>query len=486
MSVLKFPLNAEQSTGVFWLAGTDPSGAVGGVCRVSGSDIEIEVTSPLTPWMEWDSGEQSVRARRIPEEKDLVLFGQLPVFPGPLTFVGARTVARRATTVPGASAGPELHRLKADWCVASVHLEKADMQFSAVRARFTHLELWARTQDLEMTQRTTRPLQTTVVYSPVDATVTAFSEYGESASMRLTSGATVGMPGPWGTFVKTFDWLELDGLSGWTIAECLTRFIRPVQNLLTLLAGEACEILQIEVKADDRWCAVYGSPVKPMAPQPEDQKLLLDKAELPLEQLASWCGLVGKLSPVPYVVASATAKEFATVETEALALTTTAEGLDRVLYPNARRFTAEDVEATIGELEGTSIPETVRAALVQALKQYFYEDSYPTRMGRLAEYVSAVASTCIGRPNRWKSEITSLRIDLAHALGQRPGSSDEAILLMHARNQSLRWALLIRILLETGVPPEVLSRALEESERYRRDSKRWRRQLPNLFPSESL
>ncbi|MFI9488517.1 hypothetical protein ACIG47_19175 [Promicromonospora sp. NPDC052451] len=468
--------------GRFWLAGAEPdAGGSDGICRVKDGDIHIEVVAPLTEWMVPVAGTPSVLVPRT-EETDLVVHGSLPVQPGPVTLLGARTVKRSGLLTPLGGDAAELHRLRADWCITGVHIDGPETRFTGVRARFTHLELWARTGALQIAHRTAPPRQTTATLEPGDAVETPFGAFGEDASLRVSSVGVMGSPGPWGVQISTYNWLQLDQISGWTLDEALTRFIGPVQVLLTLLAGEECSVTHLELEIDGRWCAVYGHKVRPAATRPDSENLLLDSDAMPLDKVAAWCEMANRLRPTPQVISSAVSGDFATLEAEALALTTTAEGMDRVLYPNARRFDEDQVSKSIQALKNSDVPIEVSDALTDALKIYFYEDSYPTRMRRLADSLVEVAPRCVGRPNKWKQEIASLRIGLAHALDGKSGSTDDAIRKMHAQVLSLRWAILLRLLLEAGVQAETLAAAVDSSTRFRRDERAWHARLPKVFP----
>jgi hypothetical protein len=484
MAMPKFPLDQPHSMGRFWVAGTDPEkDASDGLCRIEDGSIGLEVVTPLTSWMEWVGEGENAHLRRSNDEEDLVIHGALPIHPRYVTFFGTRTMTRYSNYLPSSSGVPELHGLAADWCIAGAHVEDPEFKFTAVRARFTHFEPWARTQTVMLKQRTKPPLETKIEFTPVQAPEFPFTAFDEDAKLLVSTIGQIGLPGPWGAHVKTYDWLKLEGLSGWTLEEALARFVRPVQVLLTFLAGERCAMTHLEVEVEGNWLAVYGDGITPDAPRPTDERLLLTSKTFPPELLSAWCAVTDKTSPTPHVVAASIGGDFASIEAEALALVTTAEALDRVFFPRSRRFSEEDVVESVTALSTSEVPEDVRDALSAALTLYLYEDTYPMRMGRLGEKVATAVPKCVGKPNKWKSEIVGLRVDLAHGLGQEKGSTDAAIWKMHARVQSLRWALMLRLLLEAGVEPAALTEATEDSGAFRSDERMWRRRLPKVFPA---
>src|SRR5699024_9379319 len=88
-----------------------------------------------------------------------------------------------------------------------------------------------------------------------------FTQFSETANIRLSAGANWSSPKPSGARIRTKNWIGLEALSGWTFDEALERFIHPVKSLMTILSGEKSDVLEIEVLVDDRWCAVYGGNI---------------------------------------------------------------------------------------------------------------------------------------------------------------------------------------------------------------------------------
>lgn len=481
MAVQKFPADPSQSVGRFRIAGTDADQAAAGVCRVQGDLIEIEVSEALTPWVTAQHDPNSVTIKPVPEGDDFVVHGDIPYQPGQLTFLGARTTQRRSVHVPIGGA-PALHRIHADWCIAGALIDGPDTKFTAIRARFTHLELWAQSKGVGLTHMYEPTTEVTLKFVPPATETVPFTEFDQNAELKLETKGTISPPDVWGGQIRTKNYLTLGGLTGWTLEEALARFVRPVQTLLTLLAGGQCDVLQVEVKIDDWWCQVYGDSINTDAALPTVDTLLMRREGLSLGVLASWCGLTRRLTPAPQVVGAAVSGSFQTVEAEALAMTTTAEGLDRVLYPDSFRFTKEEVAATVAALEASDAPEKVNKELVSALNLYFAEDSYPTRMKRLATDVATAVPRCVGEIVKWKNGIRELRVGLAHALGTENDATDDALWQMVSQVRSLRWALLVRILQEAGVPDETLGEAVSAAEEFKRDEKMWQAQLPLVYP----
>jgi hypothetical protein len=313
VAVQKFPTDPSQSVGRFRISGTDPDGARAGVCRVLADLIEIDVSEALTPWVQAEHHLDSVSIKPVPEVGDFVVHADIPYQPGQLTFFGARTTQRRTVHAP-IDGAPQLHRMRADWCIAGAHINGPDAKFTAVRARFTHLELWAQRNGLGLTHMFKPSTEVRLAFAPPEAETVTFAEFHQEAELKLETAATIRNPNVWGSQIQTKNYLVLDALTGWSLEDMLARFVRPVQTLLTLLAGTQCDVLQLEVMVDDRWCCVYGDSINSEATLPAVDTLLLRRELLPLDVLATWCGLTQRLTPAPQVLAAALSGSFQTIE----------------------------------------------------------------------------------------------------------------------------------------------------------------------------
>lgn len=471
----KFPRDTTQAIGKFWIPGSREIVTSTGVCRVDGSTIEIEATSSLTPWFEESEGE---RSRPATESDDLVIHGNMLSEPHRITFFGAYTATRQGLTLPFGDSQdlyPHLHRLRADWGIAGSHVASPTYTFPAVRVRFSHLEEWAEHAGFGVQFTPEEGIDVAISYGrPKDVTA-PFTAYSEDATLRLSTDATISRPNIRGSQIRTKNWIAIEDLSGWTLDEAFARFINPVRSLMTILAGERSEILEVEVWDAGRWCAVFGGAVKGDECQSamSDAQLLLRRDAISLEHIGKWCATAAHLSPTPYVLEAALAGSFQTVEVEALELTTTAEGMDSALHPDSRRFSAQEVTEAKSALKKSDVSEDVRNELSSALGLFLYKDTYPIRMKRLATDVMAVAPNCVGDPNVWKSAMRQLRNGLAHSNRDDGDMTDESIVAMDARSRSLRWALQIRLLQHAGVSSDVLNTALSKSSRFNRDVKVW-------------
>ncbi len=128
------------------------------------------------------------------------------------------------------------------------------------------------------------------------------------------------------------------------------------------------------------------------------------------------------------------------------------------------------------------MPDEVRKAVTQAVGQYLYEPSFPSRIEALASRAAAAVPECVGRINRWKRAVTDQRNTLAHGLRSEEKSPDLAA--MHYITRSLRWVLTVCLLLEAGVPSDRLAGAVRANSRFERDARNWRSVWPKVFEQE--
>jgi hypothetical protein len=150
-----------------------------------------------------------------------------------------------------------------------------------------------------------------------------------------------------------------------------------------------------------------------------------------------------------------------TLPNRLLELTIAAEGVNRKLHTNARRLTDRQV-------------------LYMAMKLYLWEPSYPQRFAALAADVSVAVPGVTGKTRKWQDAIRDVRVGFAHALAAGAITSDT----LHGYatfEESLRWLLTGRLLLELGIPADKLAEKFSAHERYQRFLRNAKRDLPAIY-----
>lgn len=476
--------NGSFTYGDFSLVGEEEGRAVPGSCRVKDGVVELTVSRNLTSNMRRE-GDSIVPADEV---TNFTVHGHVATSPQKLTIIGMRTVRRhQQISTLWKPESPTVQELRGNWLFAGAHLTSAD-RFTGVRISSTHLAAWSKrgkpVLECKPNEERSALAELGFVFRTPEAQTAPFTAFGERSNLRLSWGAELPLAEPDQGRIHTRSLLELNGLSDWTFDELLTRFINPLEALFTACSEQKCRTTSLEVAVDGSWYHVYGLGVSPAAETTESVFVTLD--ELSLEMISSWCNAQPTIAPAPNVIAAAVAGQFTEVETESLALTTAGERLDRGLYPDERRFTQQEVSASIDGLAGADIPETVKKSFEDALTKWWFESSYPQRIARLGKHASRVAPSLIGRANRWKKMIVDLRHSLAHGLanGTDPFSSEQ-VLQMASAVRSLRWALVVRLMAVAGMEDGAVRCCLSRSEQFTRDEDFWMEQHPSVYEDQA-
>jgi ApeA N-terminal domain 1 len=368
-------------------------------------------------------------------------------------------------------------RLAATWCLVGDHLPNPDTKFFGVRADVTNLAEWASMPVISTTfypdNQYKRSWHVDVSGQSLDAELSDAGGY-----LTLCPSATTSWPTIRGFSVTTSSQFEVELIHGWTLGEALERAVLPLADLMVILTGTTCAVRSFDLWAGE-WCSVHGHRIDPDGPTTAGD-FLLTREQVGLDFLARWLDLHYRTTPVPQILAAIIRNEFPTVEAEALSLATAVEALHRTLFPNVRRFSEDEIEASLTALDASEIPGGVADTLASALRQYWHEYSYPKRVRALAEPVADAVPACIGRLGRWKNEVVEQRIALAHGIGHGRLAADQ-VLRMSTLNRSLLWMLTLRLLLEAGVDPSVLAGATAGSERFESDCGHWTLHWPDVF-----
>lgn len=485
----KFPNDAHESLGQFQVAtseGTFEGPMRTGTLRFSGTRIELEVSPEITPSVEWRQLENGSWVGESPktEKADLTLLGNLAITPSAVSLWKVNTTRRRTIgmTRPGTDT-PGNQEMQVDWCITGAHIPDPGTTFPKAYLDITNLHEWAEksyvTQTISLETKNGLP-QTWTLDFPTPETVPLV---GVAGTLTLTPQASASPPSATGFRVSTNTRAMFQLTDGVTLSELVTNYAQPLTSLMTLLSGVESSLRGIELRdANDDSMHAYGHPVRREAPQSAGD-LFLRRSDVEADLLRGWINTAKQLAPVPQILASIWAGSMQTVETEALTLATTTEALHRMLHPGSRRFTEEEIDESLAGLSTADMPQPVKASLEGALKQYWSEKSYPQRIEELAQPVKDAVPSCVGKLNRWKREVTDLRISLAHGFSDQNRTEND-VHRIFTLTRSVRWMLTFRVLLNSGVTPTELGKAAQRSERYNRDVRRWDEDWPNIFKNE--
>lgn len=374
--------------------------------------------------------------------------------------------------------------MHADWCITGARISDPRTRFFEVIFDITNLHEWSGSSytSQTMSTRSNNSLPQTWTLDFPDPEPDLLPEDG--GTLTLTPKVSAAAPSTRGFSVSTNTRVKIELEDGASLQNLLTRYGRPLATLMTILSGTESSIREVELRDEGNApMHAYGTLVDTNAPRSTGD-LLLTRQDVKQDLHTGWLKTARDLSPVPEILASIWAGSIRTIETESLTLATTAEALHRLLCPEAKRFTPTEIQESLSALPEASIPDPVKKSFEEALKQYWADKSYPQRIEELAGPIAEAVPSCVGKLNKWKREVSNLRIQLAHGFSKRSRGVED-LARVSALTQSLRWTLTFRLLLQSGVAPAELHRATEKCERYQRDVRHWMRTWPEIFSSSA-
>jgi len=345
------------------------------------------------------------------------------------------------------------------------HVDGTKAQFTRIRVRLRHLDAWAALAGFALTpDQSTGKL--TLTFEKPDA---PFAPLANGARVTLSQEAGWSWPTVCGGQLERQVSIEVLDMPPTTYRDLDRSIVKPLMNLLTLAVDAECPLVaeMVSVGPEHPWLTVHHAaqqnPAAEIIPLP---RILLPLSETGMEGVAAWLDSIGRLGPLPSVVARVASSSDDTVEAQLLELSSVAEGLHRLLLPHRQRMTKEQAsEARRKAVEAVKdLAEDVRNA-VEAALHHLTDQSYPRRLLDLAEHVKHAVPGVTGNTAEWKKRVTSARNDFAHKLehgflDEATAEESVAVLL------SLRWLLTGLLLLQTGIDPAVLGDRLIGHESY--------------------
>lgn len=474
--------------GRFWLQGTPEEEAVAGTLFLRpGAHPRLELDAALVPLMRETSrrplpdGREVRTSSPVPEEE---LASQSLTIHGTLDKSGEDVTLPSAFTV-GWTLGSGLtsHQLEALYALRGAHVNGVDAQFTSARIRLCHLDAWANLPGFKIVPGgagggwalTFEPPQVPSATMPNGARIT------------LEQVPEIGTPTAQGGQLKRHLMLDFLGMPPATYRDIDRTIVKPVMNLLTLTVGIECP--PVEMLLDEgsgvQWLAVHHAgmraPAEDVVPQ---HKILAPMAVVGLEGIAAWLKSTASLGPLPSIVARVVSAQDDPLEAQLLELTSTAEGLHRLLRPKEKRMTKQQArEARTKAIEAVDdLDEDVRKAVEESLS-HIADQTYSRRLLDLAEQVKEAVPGVTGDVQEWKKRVASVRNNLAHKLDDGFLGDDidaqEAMVL----SLSLRWLLAGFLLLQAGISPAVLGNRIHGHRPYQLFLSQARAWLPDVYHS---
>jgi hypothetical protein len=259
-----------------------------------------------------------------------------------------------------------------------------------------------------------------------------------------------------------------------------------MKHFFTLVFGGESFVTRVEVQDPENgtWLPVVGFAIDPDA-SPIEEVPVLSRPDTGIRILGNWMTLISELDPIPQILAGVFGGDSPYLESEVLTLCTAAEGLHRRLHPEERRICQSDVnEAKVFLKEDMGlIPNDVREAFRSALG-HLHEPGFATRMQGLAEGIAPVTRQVTGKVNRWKKAVTEARNALAHSLAVKGAPSSDHM-SSYVLAQSLRWLLLVTLLMKSDVDPDRLIRRIGEARSFEQFVRMSKEVHPDIYSASS-
>lgn len=474
-------------SGRFWNADT-PEQTIPGWLDLSGRWPVLHLGEPLTsPWKvvsRTESADGTVAtsfgfADDGPERMALTIHGQLRG-PGPtaVTLVGAWSAGHQQV-VFSSRPDPGSQTLQAQYALLGGH-EPADSRVVAARLRLRHLDIWAPMSGMSLTRAEDGSQLGLSWHRPP-----AWSSELQTPSGVLSAEPAVTMQWPTtaGGSLQAATWLEAHGLLELGVDEVLEQLVSPLSTLATLTADAPCPPVALELQTElngDRWLTLEHPALDMEDGQPlEPHRMLLSLPMMGLDVAARWLVLSRELRPLPRVIAAA-ATGNRPVESQLLELCVVAESLHRRGLPQKPRMPAAEAgqirRAVEVALEGLLVQGK---GVVPDLLRHLEGPGYRQRLRELVDRAEPAVPGVVGSRTKWIGEIYDARNGFAHTYGSSGGTAQAYLTLL----TSLRWVLTGVLLLESGIPPDLLAAQLTDHQPYQTFLDQAREWLPHVYPT---
>jgi ApeA N-terminal domain 1 len=475
--------------GRFWLQGDPEDKAITGLLFLkAGSHPLLALDGSLTPLMretgvtKLSDGREARKSSPVPPEElarqSLTVHGTLDESGEPVTLPSAYTAG---WTWRGN--GRQTHRLQAFYALTGDHVDGTDALFTRIRVRIRHLDAWVNLSGFKINP------------GEADGSWTLAYEPAQVPSASLTNGARISIEQAWSWETPTACggrlgrslWLDILDIQPSTYRDMDGKIVRPLMNLLSFAVGKECPLVEMAISADPDhpWLTVRNAAMKAAAEEIIPlQQILLPMAEIGMEGVAKWLDSTASLGPLPAMVARVTNSQDDPLEAQLLELTSSAEGLHRLIRPRQKRMTkkqAKDARAKAVEAV-EELDEDIRDA-VEAALHHLTDPSYPRRLLDLAELVKEAVPGVTGDTQEWKKQVTNARNNLAHKLERGFLDDDTDAQESVAVLLSLRWLLTGLLLLRTGISPAALGKRIGSFQQYQLFLEQARAWLPAVYSS---
>ena len=258
-------------------------------------------------------------------------------------------------------------------------------------------------------------------------------------------------------------WVEHNGEPA-SVAVWTRDLLQPLRSLIALLTNHAVHPTVLEVRTSPQapWMPVWLSSL-----QPEDHavaRLVSAVDGFGWRNIVHWIGNVERLAALPAVVVGGDS-DVINIETRVLELSTVAEGLHRVLNPEAWALSRSVADQARRQARAAiTNPEAREKA--SGLLKFLHEPGYRKRLLELGEQAQMCVPDLLGDARLWSRAVFEARNEYAHR-HQTAWLTDADISKLTDIYYSLTWVLTIVLRQMAGFDDDQIHRQFRQDSSYR-------------------
>lgn len=443
--------NSERTTfvGQWWLP-DQPDKQIPGTLRIGTGYPELELHSASTTWETSTLGDNRFD---VP-----VLYGQS--MGACLTLLD---ITQTSSSISGAGDLQETQRVLfvGTVLIGGDHLaHAADRRFNRASLRLSNLNewvnrspyRWSSTKHAEAVEMVRLPpLRATIPGCEITLDRTVESRYGYLTESGFTSHEVIGL---------RFD--EPQPLN-----ELEYRFIRPLEQLMTLATGTPCTAFAVRIgndnRTDDRlnsWPVVNYTVRRrntDMAQQDRPRirahmRFGVNSADDPPnidfgEFMPRWFSLQARLGSVCDLIFLPRLESRSYLHEQMFSIASALEGMHRRLKPNYEKKSYDDQTRNVEVLEAVRAEKPEHYDWLKRAIAYAHRKSYAFRINEMLDQTDHLMVEVVGNEAKWTQQLRDIRDGIGHVL---PGQDDKTVEQMIAMLYSARLFAQLVLLRQLG------------------------------------
>jgi hypothetical protein len=258
------------------------------------------------------------------------------------------------------------------------------------------------------------------------------------------------------------------------IDDLFYRYLRPLQQLMSLATAEDCKVVELRVGRSrdlEETPGDYYSVHHWRQPGPDEQSVVTPNMRFSLDQQSArphftlaevvpiWFSVTEKYGPALDLVFSLRS-EIGYLESNLFAIACALESMHRKLFPESGKRTA-DQEARLQAILKNA-PADHETWLKSALSRS-HEPSFPARIKQLVDYAGEATARQFGDIDKWTRLVAAARNGIAHGRGLGNADAVGAVHLMQSMLMLAEVVLIRELGLSSGQRDDLVRRDFEWS-----------------------